>query len=291
MANPSEPLQILATLPKLTPRQPDSHKGTFGKILVIAGSRGMSGAAILCGSAALRGGAGLVRLAVPEGILPIVAAGNPCYTTIALPQDSHGRIALDANRMLAESLKDNDVVAIGPGLGQSPELVELIGSMLKQAAIPVVVDADGLNNLAQHPERLSAHTGPLIVTPHPGEFARLLRRDTATVEAHRQELAVAFARQHRLIVILKGHATLVTDGERLYENTTGNPGMATGGTGDVLTGLIAALLGQQLEPFAAAQLGVYLHGLAGDLAAADLGQVSLITSDLVQYLPKAFQKL
>ena len=183
----------------------------------------------------------------------------------------------------------SDVVALGPGLGRNEALTALVTAVLAHTTAPVVLDADGLNALQGHTDRLRRRSAPLILTPHPGEFARLLGSDVAAVQARRQALAVSFAAEHRVILVLKGQHTLVTDGRRLYTNTTGNPGMATGGTGDVLTGLIAALLGQGLQPFAAAQLGVYLHGLAGDLARDKLGEVSLIASDLLRYLPRAFR--
>jgi NAD(P)H-hydrate epimerase len=267
----------------------DSNKGSFGRVLVVAGSRGMSGAAVLCASAALRSGAGLVRLAVPEGILPIVAASNPCYTTAPLPQDANGHLSTAALPELLELVQSNTVAAIGPGLGQSVDLRGMLAAILEQTTTPLVLDADALNVLVEGLEALSKHQGPIVLTPHPGEFARLLGCDIPTVQTHRQELAAEFARRHGVVVVLKGYGTVVTDGDRVYLNTTGNPGMATGGTGDVLGGLIAALIGQKLETFAAAQLGVYLHGRAGDLAREQTGEVSLIASDLLDYLPRAFQ--
>jgi NAD(P)H-hydrate epimerase len=248
----------------------------------------MTGAAILAGSAALRGGAGLVRVAAPDGVLDIIASGNPCYTTIPLPQDHQGRLAAAAGGRLVEQAKDNDVLAIGPGLGRSAEITDVVAALLAQVPIPTVLDADGLNAVAGRNDSLRGHAMPLIITPHPGEFARLLGTDTKTVQGQRDDLAATFARDHNLVVVLKGHGTVVTDGRRLYRNTTGNPGMATGGTGDVLTGLLGALLGQGLEPFDAARLGVYVHGLAGDLACKQLGEVSLTAADLLQFLPQAF---
>lgn len=290
--------EIVSQLPRLKPRPADSNKGAFGRVLVVAGSRGMSGAAVLCASAALRGGAGLVRLAVPAEILPIVASANPCYMTAPLPQDEQGRLAEQSAPLLLDLIQANDVIAFGPGLGQGPAITSVLRAILEKAKRPLVLDADGLNALVDHLAALKAIDKPgdsraqaaasLILTPHPGEFARLLRTDTATVQGNRQELAVRFAREHGVVLVLKGHATIVTDGQRVFHNTTGNPGLATGGTGDVLTGLLAALLGQGLEPFAAAQLGVYVHGLAGDLARFDLGEVSLIASDVLHYLPRAF---
>jgi NAD(P)H-hydrate epimerase len=283
-------LQVITELPRLARRAADSNKGSYGKDLVVAGSRGMSGAAVLCGSGALRGGAGLVTVAVPEPILPIVAAGNPCYLTAPLPQDEHGKLSTLAEARILEVAQVNDIAAIGPGLGQSAEIKQLVSSLIRNIKIPMVLDADGINALAGQTDSLKDHAAPIILTPHPGEFARLLGCDVPTVQARRQELAAQFAQKYEVVVVLKGNATVVTDGRRVYQNPTGNPGMATGGTGDVLTGLIAALLGQGLEPFAAAQLGVYLHGLAGDLAKAELGEASMIASDLLTYLPHALRQ-
>jgi NAD(P)H-hydrate epimerase len=282
-------LEIVTRIPRLPPRLPDANKGDFGRVLVVAGSRGMAGAAVLCSSAALRGGAGLVRAAVPASIQPTVAAGNPCVMTVALLDDAAGRLAAAAVAPLMALFNESTAVGLGPGLGRSPDVSTAVRAVLEQTAVPLVLDADGLNALGSPPAALKNRQGPLILTPHPGEFARLLRVDTATVQASRDEAAVLFAAENGVVLVLKGHRTIVTDGRRIYHNHTGNPGMATGGSGDVLTGLIAALLGQHLEPFAAAQLGVYLHGLAGDLAAADLGQTALIASDLLDYLPDAFQ--
>jgi len=282
-------------LPTLSRRPPDSNKGTFGRVLVTAGSRGMSGAAVLCGSAALRGGAGLVHLAIPREILPIVAQGNPCYMTIPLPQDGDGRLSLEAREQLLALGRANDVVAIGPGLGRSSDLSSMLAEFVEKCPVPMVLDADGLNAFADQVEALKKHAGPLVITPHPGEFARLLHVDVPTVQAQREDLARRFAGDFGVIVVLKGHGTIVTDGQRMYRNTTGNPGMATGGSGDVLTGLTAALIGQAKSQgwdlFQAVQLAVHVHGLAGDLARDELGEMGLIASDLVTYLPRTLQKV
>jgi len=286
---PPAAVDVIRELPRLPLRAAAANKGAFGRVLVVAGSRGMAGAAVLCGSAALRGGAGLVRVAVPEGILPIVAAGNPCCMTAPLPEDDAGRLAAAAAPALFALIEASSAIAIGPGLGQGPALTDLVLALLAGTPRPVVLDADGINAVRHAPERLRGRPGPLILTPHPGEFARLLGVDVPTVQAQRQTLAVRFAADHGVVLVLKGHGTIVTDGRRLFINGTGNPGMATGGTGDVLTGLIAALVGQGLEPFAAAQLGVHWHGLAGDLARDELGELSLIASDLLAYLPKAIR--
>lgn len=273
-------------LPRLPPRQPDAHKGDFGLALIVGGSRGMAGAAALAGMAALRGGAGLVRLAVPETVLDTVAGFEPSYMTIPLPADAAGRLTAGAFDRIAELAEQATVVACGPGLGRSLDLDQLVARLYEEIAKPMVFDADALNALAAEPDVLVRPGGPRILTPHPGEFARLIGRK---LEAElRHDAAVQLAARCGIVVVLKGHRTLVTDGRREAINTTGNPGMATGGTGDVLTGLITALACQRLEPFDAARLGVHLHGLAGDLAAEELGQVSMLASDLIQYLPEAF---
>jgi ADP-dependent NAD(P)H-hydrate dehydratase len=284
-----DPVEIVTQLPQLPLRRPDSNKGDYGRVLIVAGSRGMTGAAILCGSAALRGGAGLVRVATPADVLPVVATGDPCYMTAALTCDEQGRLDAAAAKELPALLRANDVAAVGPGLGQSDGTMACVLAALASSTA-LVLDADALNILKGDTSSLHLRSAPLVLTPHPGEFARLIREETATVQNRREEFAATFAATHGLALVLKGHVTLVTDGKRLYRNTTGNPGMATGGSGDVLTGLIVALLGQGLAPFAAAQLGVYLHGLAGDLARESLGETSLIATDLIDYLPKAFAR-
>lgn len=282
------PTRITA-LPRLAAREAEGNKGSYGKVLVIAGSRGMAGAAVLAGSAALRGGAGLVRVAVPWGVLNQVAAANPCYLTVPVQEDADGRIGGAAIPLLIDLARESTVVAIGPGLGRSADLSDLVHQMLSRVDRPMVLDADGINAVRSHLEWITERTAPLVLTPHPGEFAGLIDTEIPIVQANREELAVMFAAEHAATLVLKGHRTVVTDGRgSIYVNETGNPGMATGGTGDVLTGVIAALLGQGLREFPAAQLGVYLHGLAGDLAREDVGEVSLIASDLVEYLPRAF---
>jgi len=275
-------------LPKLSPRRDDAHKGDFGLALIVGGSRGMAGAAALAGMAALRGGAGLVRLAVPEPCLDVIAGFEPSYMTVALPADAAGHISAGAFDRIVELVNQSTVIACGPGLGRSSDLDQLVSRLYQEINKPMVFDADALNVLAANSDTLAHPGGPRILTPHPGEFARLIGKKLDG-EA-RNEAAVDLAARCGIIVVLKGHHTLITDGRRRAINTTGNPGMATGGSGDVLTGLITALACQHLEPYNAAQLGVYLHGLAGDLAAEQLGQVSLIASDLIQFLPKAFQQ-
>jgi len=278
-----------APLPQLPDRPIDAHKGHFGLALLVGGSRGMAGAMGLAGMAALRGGAGLVRLAVPDVCLDTIAGFEPSYMTAALASDPAGRIALAARQRIVELAEAATVVACGPGMGRSLGLDVLVGWLYASLSKPMVVDADGLNALTARPEVLARPGGPRILTPHPGEFARLLGTGRVPPEKRDAE-AVRLAKRCGVVLVLKGHQTLITDGDRRAVNTTGNPGMATGGSGDVLTGLIAALACQGLAPFDAARLGAYLHGLAGDLAAEELGQESLMASDLVRFLPEAFKR-
>lgn len=278
---------------QLPARPTDGHKGTFGRVLIIAGSRGMSGAACLCGVSALRGGAGLVYLAVPQCVQSIVASYEPAYLTLDFPDLADtGMLTEPVRQSLLSALKDKDAVAIGPGLGNSAAVGELVRFVLAETKVSVVIDADGLNVLA---DAFLADTfktdvaAPRILTPHPGEFARLSGLAMSEIQSNREAVALEFAARHRVILLLKGPQTIVTDGERIAFNTTGNSGMATGGSGDVLTGLIVALLGQKLSPFDAARTGAYLHGLAGDLAAEELSEPGLISSDLPLYLARAWK--
>ena len=275
-------------IPKLPPRDPNAHKGTFGTALIIGGSRGMSGAVAMAGMAALRGGAGLVRLAVPENCLDTVAQFNPCYMTTPLPADAHGRISVSACEQIVELAASATALALGPGLGRSAELDELVPLLYRRIERPMVVDADALNALADSPPALSSPGAQRILTPHPGEFARLHGRMPHSTE-ERMAAAAELARRSGAVVLLKGHRTCISDADTTAINTTGNPGMATGGTGDVLTGLITALCCGGLSAFDAARLGAHLHGLAGDLAAKRLGQVSMIATDLIDALPQALK--
>jgi len=288
----SDPLDVIAAPPRLPPRQPDAHKGTYGRVLVVAGSRGMTGAAVLCGSAALRGGAGLVQVACPADVQLTVAAGNPCFTTAGIACRADGTYSEACLEELARLAEPADVVALGPGLGSREDVGFLVRGLLAMLPNkPVVLDADGLNVLAPlKADGLPERSGPLVLTPHPGEFARLLGIPTAEVQSDRERLTVEFCRRHKLVLLLKGHRTVVSDGQRVYHNDTGNPGMATGGAGDVLTGLVAALIGQGLSVFDAAALGAWVHGRAGDLAAGELSQVALTAADLLDYLPRVFRE-
>jgi NAD(P)H-hydrate epimerase len=253
----------------------------------------MAGAAALCGASCLRSGAGLVRVASPAEVQPTVATFEPSYMTYPLPDDGHGLLDFEAARdVLSSFLSTSDVLAVGPGLGQSEGLRRFVRWVVESLEIPTVLDADGLNNLAGQTESLRGLKRPIVMTPHPGEFARLTGRSVAEVQADREGTATGFAATAGpLVVVLKGAGTVVTDGHRVAVNTTGNPGMATGGVGDVLTGVIAALIGQRLPAFEAAQLGVHVHGLAGDIARDQNGEVGMIAGDVVDALPDAFYHL
>jgi ADP-dependent NAD(P)H-hydrate dehydratase len=297
MVEPAKKPALVTDLPRLPERPPDVHKGRAGRVALIAGSRGLSGAACLAGLGALRGGAGLVRVYSPVSVQPIVAASEPGLMAIPLPEDEEGRFApAGALAKLQQDLGWIDVVALGPGLGQSPELPAFVVALLDLFDKPAVIDADGLNNLARTDPRQPWWTvragRPTIVTPHPGEMARL--RGSAGLpprdgQDDETRLAVTgdFARLTGAVTVLKGFRTVVASPEAAYVNTTGNPGMATGGMGDVLTGLIAALLGQGLSAFDAARLGVHVHGLAADRLAKQIAPVGYLARELADALPGA----
>ena len=282
-------MQTIDKIPTLKPRPTDAHKGDFGRVLIVAGSLGMTGAAALAGKSALRSGAGLVRIATPKSVLPIVAAIDPCYTTIPLPEDAAGRISAHATPQILNAAAQNDATAVGPGIGISTDLRTVLAALIEQAGLKLIIDADGLNNLAalgDWPQRAKAK---IILTPHPGELKTLwppLIRDQ--IPNNRQDQAITLAQRTAAIVVLKGAGTVVTDGEKVYTNKTGNPGMATAGAGDVLTGIITALVAQGMENLDAAILAVHTHGKAADIAAKQKSQTSLIASDIIDTLPKAW---
>ncbi|MGE5295766.1 MAG: NAD(P)H-hydrate dehydratase, partial [Solirubrobacterales bacterium] len=283
-------METVTTVPQLAPRPVDGHKGTFGRVLIIAGSFGMTGAAALSGRAALRAGAGLVRVATSRSALPIVAAIEPCFTTLPLAEDVEGRVSAKALNTILNAIQENDVVAIGPGMGQSDGLRSIVETLVQQQDLKLLVDGDGLNNLSRLSGWPTKRKAELILTPHPGEMKRLwsgLFREEMPKD--RKETAVRVAQTTGAVVALKGAGTVVTDGRQVYVNTTGNPGMGTAGSGDVLTGITVALVGQGLSRLDATILGVYLHGMAGDIASNRLGQVSLMATDILDALPEAFK--
>ena len=286
-------METITKIPKLSARKTDSHKGDFGRVCIVAGSIGYSGAAAIAGRSALRAGGGLVRVATPKSVLPIIAAIEPSYTTIPLPEDADGLMSAEAVDTVLAQISLNDVMAFGPGVGIGAGPRAVLSALLGCKGLRLIIDADGLNCLAKDAGWVERKKASVILTPHPGEMERLwgsLMRDA--VPAGRAEQAAMMAKRTGCSVVLKGAETVVTDGEKIYTNTTGNPGMATAGSGDVLTGIIAGLAGQGIIPgnFDAAVLGVYVHGLAGDIAAEKFGQVSMIATDIIDSLGKAFAK-
>jgi NAD(P)H-hydrate epimerase len=272
-------------------RAPESHKGDFGRVLIVAGSFGKTGAAHLAALGALRCGAGLVTVATPKSCLPVIASMMPEYMTVALDETPEGAVDFAAlDRVL--DIK-TDVIAVGPGLGTAPSTAAFVQGLVERAGVPLVLDADALNAFSGDPDRLVARDGiEMVITPHPGEMARLIGKSIEDVQRDRLDVAREFASAHRLHVVLKGHRTIIAGPEnRAFINLTGNPGMATGGTGDVLTGMIAAWFGQLLDPEAACKIAVYLHGSAGDLAEADEGEVSLVATDLAANIGDAILEL
>lgn len=285
-------MKEIKQVPVLGPRPRDGHKGAFGKVLILGGSVGFSGAPALAAKAALRSGSGLVRVGVPKSIQAIVSSLDPCYTTIGLPEDSAGRMDSSAAALAVSLSKENDVICFGPGGGTGMGTRDVLVCLLGQSELRVVIDADGLNVLASAGAWPARKKASVVLTPHPGEFARLWKGLTReSMPANRVDQATVMAQLVGGTVVLKGAGTVVADTERFYVNTTGNPGMATAGSGDVLSGIITALAGQGLSDFDAAVLGVYVHGLAGDLAARAKGEISMTAIDLIEYLPSAFEHL
>ena len=270
--------QVLSVLPN---RKEIAHKGDFGRVLLLCGSRGYTGAAWFAAMGALRTGAGLVYLGVPESIYAIEAIKLNEPIVFPLPE-FEGKLSVAAIDEIQKLLKNMDAVLIGPGLGVSEGTAAVVKAVLSEFSGPVVVDADGINVLAQHMDVLRERQSPTILTPHPGEFSRIGGDNSID----RQTAAMTFARENRCILVLKGHGTVITDGSQCYINPTGNPGMAVGGSGDVLAGMIVSLLGQRIDPLQAAACGAYLHGAAGDLCAREKGQYGMLPSDMVEVLPR-----
>ena len=270
--------QVLQLLPD---RDPMAHKGDYGRFLLLCGSRGYTGAAALSAMGALRSGAGLVYLAVPDCIYSIEAVKLTEPIVLPMP-DLDGTFSPDAVNRLVELLPRMDAVLVGPGLGQSEGTMAILTAVMEQFQGPVVVDADGINLLSRHKAILRRRNSPTVLTPHEGEFLRL----DPDYHGDRLSSAVRISREHGCITVLKGHDTLITDGTVCYRNTTGNPGMAVGGSGDVLAGIIVSLLGQGLHPLQASAVGVWLHGAAGDRSAQRIGQYGMLPTELLEDLPR-----
>ncbi|RPI97393.1 MAG: NAD(P)H-hydrate dehydratase, partial [Candidatus Aminicenantes bacterium] len=293
--NPSLKLDLVeeaAVRPYFARRKRDTHKGSYGHLLIFAGSLGKSGASVLAGRAALRMGAGLVTVATAAGVLPSVARGMAELMTEPLAETPWKTIAAAALPRAGALLKGKNAVLVGPGLSTNDSTAEFVLGLLPKIKVPCVIDADGLNVLASHLEVLELLEAPAVLTPHPGEFARLAGRTNEEVLSRRLELVPQFAAKHGVILVLKGHRTLIAapDG-RVFVNPTGNPGMATGGTGDVLGGMIASQIAQKHDILGAVLSAVFAHGLAGDVAADRLGERSLVAGDIIRFLPPALKAL
>ena len=273
-------------------RSKDANKGSFGRVFIISGSKGMTGAGCLTAKAALRSGAGLVYIGVPSSLWPIYASSTTEAITIPLDDDGNGRLSHSLIDKIDTIIEKKDVIAIGPGLSVNDAIIEIVESIIKKARVPLVIDADALNAISTDVSVLKHLKVPAVLTPHPGEMSRLTGIDIAYIQKNRLEVAREFAARWNVITVLKGSRTIVAkpDGT-LFLNTTGNPGMATAGSGDVLTGIIASLIGQKMIPEDAAVAGVYIHGLAGDEACGKKGECGMIAGDIVEELPGTLRSL
>lgn len=276
----------------LTPRPLQAHKGDYGHLVVLAGSPGKTGAATMVCSGALRTGTGLVTLGIPAALNPILESKLTEAMTEPLPDAGTGYLSADALERIVQLVEGKTALALGPGISTQHQVQEILLDLIPQLSLPLVIDADGITALAAGPEILKQCMNPVILTPHPGEMARLMGLTTDKVQADRIGVATACAAAYDCIVVLKGYKTVIaTPEEEVYINTTGNPGMASGGTGDVLTGMIGGLLAQGLPPLEAATWGTYLHGLAGDRAAQALGEIPLIAGDIIDHIPDALREV
>ncbi len=285
------------SLPKLVSRGDNTHKGNCGRVFVLAGSPGMTGAAYLCSKGALRSGSGLVTLGIPKSLNPIMEVKLTCVMTHPLPETQASTLSYKGRNEILKLCEASDVVALGPGLSQEPETRDLILWLIATLDQTMVIDADGINALAGSIDTLEKIKRDVVLTPHPGEMARLLHLDsTKDVQKDRLNVATRFVESvnstlennKSVTLVLKGNETIVAGSDKVYVNHTGNPGMATAGAGDVLAGIIVSLIGQGMGIFDAAQLGVYIHGVAGDIASRNKGEVSMIATDILNYLPDAF---
>jgi hydroxyethylthiazole kinase-like uncharacterized protein yjeF len=278
----------------IRPRPRDSNKGMYGHVLVAGGSLGKTGAAVMAGFSALRAGAGLVTVASPKSVIGVIAGYHPELMTEPLSETDAGTIAKEALEEFNRLAENKTVLAIGPGISRHPGTAEFVRAIVIKTQIPqIVLDADGLNAFEGEVQKLNGHNRTLVLTPHPGEMARLTGLSTAAIQRDRVSVARTFAQDHQLILVLKGDRTVIADPEGdVWVNTTGNPGMATGGTGDILTGIVAGMLAQNPKrAFIAVLAAVYLHGLAGDVAEESSGEQSLVATDLITSLPEAFRRI
>ncbi|MEW6008406.1 MAG: NAD(P)H-hydrate dehydratase [Candidatus Omnitrophota bacterium] len=275
-------------------RKKDSHKGDFGHLFLLAGSSGLTGAAVMVARSCLRAGAGLVTLGVPETLIEVFEKQLIEVMTLALPETKNQTLSDKAYKKINNFLEKCDCLAIGPGLSANSSTQVLVRKIIKTCKLPMVIDADAINALAGHLNILRntqhAIRNTRILTPHPGEMARLTGKTVSYIQENRKSVATKFAKEFGVTLILKGHNTLVADSKNCYVNRTGNPGMASAGMGDCLTGIVGAFLAQGLDSFSAAKFGAYIHGLAGDLAAKEKGELGLIASDLIEKIPEAIKR-
>lgn len=281
----SDNLVDLSPLPR---RHENFHKGEAGRILVIAGSAGMTGAGAMACKACMRSGAGIVTWAIPKGLNTIAETLTMEVMTLPIPDTPSGAPAMGARETLVEAARETNCVIMGPGLPVAGDTGELMRLLIPEIYPPLILDGGALSAIGTELMIIRKRQGPTIITPHPGEMGTLTGKTSADIQAKRRDFAMKYAKLSGAIVVLKGAGTIVTDGKDVFENNSGNPGMSTAGAGDVLTGVIGALVGQGLSPFEAAKLGVYLHGLAGDIAVGHKGVYGLIAGDIIESLPGAF---
>lgn len=275
----------------LAKRRKESHKGNYGRVGIIAGSSGMTGASYLTSQSALRTGSGLVYNIIPKSLEIIMSIKLTEVIIRAVDDNGKGYFMKDSIEKVIEEINNKGVLALGPGIGVDKDIISLVKEIIINSNCPIVIDADGINCLSKNIEILKESKAPIIITPHPGEMARLLNKNINEIEEKRKYYAKYISDKYNIFTVLKGHKTIVTspNGE-IYINNTGNPGMATAGSGDVLTGIITSLIGQGLEIFNGTKLGVYLHGLAGDIARDKIGEYGIIASDIVESIPYAIMK-
>lgn len=276
----------------LKKRPRESYKGDFGHIFILAGSRGLTGAAALCSNAALRSGAGLVTLGIPASLNSIMSRKLTEVMTLSLAETKENTLSLKAEKEILKKAKGSDIVVLGPGLSQHPETQKLINRLVSKIDKPMILDADALNAVAKNISVLKKIKAGYAITPHSGEMSRLINKGAGYIKNHRITIAKKFSHDYNAVVVLKGAGTVVASPVgKCYINRTGNPGMATAGSGDVLTGIIAGFLSQGIKIFDAGVLGVYVHGIAGDLAAEDKGEIGLIAGDILENIPHAIKSI
>ncbi|MFH1380863.1 MAG: NAD(P)H-hydrate dehydratase [Candidatus Omnitrophota bacterium] len=283
-------MMVRRHMEKIPVRGINTHKGDFGHVFIIAGSRGMTGAAYLASQAALLSGSGLVTCAIPESLNMIMEIKLTEVMTLPLPETKEGTLSSYGEKIIVDFSKKTNSVAIGPGISRNKKTQHLINNLLGRIKCPVVLDADGIMAIVNNRNILGGRKAPTVLTPHPGEMAHLIKKPISYIQDAREEIALSFAKKHKVVIVLKGHNTVVADSKgEVFVNQTGNSGMSTAGSGDVLTGMIASFVGQGISSYSAAVIGVYLHGLAGDIAAKDKGQFSLIAGDMLEKLPQALK--